>query len=93
MFIIFSTETGQIFSSGRGTPTESQNKLYLGTEVICNDLTKCSWKFIADQPLETTDEGYYEHTADYYDSITQVPSNEDRLAAVEQYLLEKELGL
>jgi hypothetical protein len=84
MFIIFLTETNQILSYGQGTPTESENKLYLGDTVICNDLSICDWKYIEEQVLEQ-DEGGFVHDADYYPPVTP-PT--DRLAAVEMALLE-----
>lgn len=92
MFIIFLTETKQILSYGQGTPTESQNKLYLGSAVICNDLNACGWKYIDDQVLEQDERGFV-HDADYYEAFEPLPTAESRLAAIEMYLLEQELGL
>ena len=92
MFIIFLTETKQILSHGQGTPTESGNKLYLADTVICNDLSKCGWKYIADQVLEQDETGFV-HDADYYEAFEPLPSAESRLATIEMYLLEQELGL
>jgi len=83
MFIIFLTETKQILSHGQGTPTESGNKLYLADTVICNDLSKCGWKYIADQRLEQDENGFV-HGADYYEEITPT----DRLADIEAALLD-----
>ena len=92
MFIIFLTATKQILSYGNGTPTESENKLYLGSEAICNDLSICSWKYIADQVLVQDETGFV-HDADYYPEITPEPTETDRIAALEQYVMDKELGL
>jgi len=83
MFIIFITETKQILSYGAGTPTESDNKLYLDSDVICNDLSICGWKYIADQVLEQDENGFV-HDADYYDAVTPT----DRLADIEAALLD-----
>lgn len=93
MFIIFDKTTKAILSYGQGTPIEMGNLLVLGSETICNDLTKCGWKYIADQRLETNESVGYMHDADYYETIDPLPSSESRLAAIEMYLLEQELGL
>lgn len=93
MFIIFDKTDRGITSFGVGTPTESYNKLVLGSEVICNNLSVCGWKYISDQTLECDEFGAFVHDADYYPELTPQPTAEERLAAVEQYLLEKELGL
>lgn len=71
-------------AEGHGNPTESDNKLYLGSEVICNDLTICGWKYIADQRLETNESVGYMHDADYYETV--IPT--DRLADIEAALLD-----
>lgn len=92
MFIIFDRQTKTIYSYGSGNPIESENKLYLGNAIICNDLTVCDWKYIADQRLEQDENGFV-HDADYYEDVVPLPSAEERLAAIEQYLLEMELGL
>lgn len=91
MFIIFLTETKQILSYGTGTPSVSGNKLYLGSTVICNDLSICGWKYIADQQLEQGETGFA-HDADYYAEETNI-SLEQRIAALEIREIEKELGL
>jgi len=83
MFIIFNKTTKAIYSYGQGSPTESDNKLYLGSEVICNDLSICSWKYIADQVLEQNETGFV-RDADYYETITPT----DRLADIEAALLD-----
>lgn len=60
------------------------------------DTTTCAadvnWKYIAEQVLEQDENGYV-HDADYYDAYEPLPSAESRLAAIEMYLLEQELGL
>lgn len=84
MFIIFNKTTKTIYSYGAGNPTESENKLILNGNPICNDLSVCGWKFIADQRFETDDEGNYLHNADYYETITPT----DRLADIEAALLD-----
>ena len=93
MFIIFNKTNKEIYSYGVGNPTESGNKLYLGNTIICNDLTVCDWKYIADQRLEQDENGAYLHDADYYETVDPLPSAESRLAAIEMYLLEQEIGL
>lgn len=92
MFIIFDKTTKQIYSRGAGTPEESEGKLQLNGRIICNDLSVCGWKYIADQRLEQDENGYV-HDADYYETVDPLPSAESRLAAIEMYLLEQELGL
>ena len=84
MFIIFNKTNKEIYSYGVGNPTESGNKLYLGNTIICNDLTVCDWKYIADQRLEQDENGAYLHDADYYETVTPT----DRLADIEAALLD-----
>ena len=83
MFIIFNKTNKEIYSYGVGNPTESGNKLYLGNTIICNDLTVCDWKYIADQRLEQDENGFV-HGADYYETVTPT----DRLADIEAALLD-----
>lgn len=85
MFIIFYKDTKQILSYGHGIPTESGNVLYLGSEAICNDLSRCGWKYIADQKLERDETGIV-HDADYYETVTPGPTEAERLATVEDLL-------
>ena len=92
MFIIFNKTNKEIYSYGSGNPIESENKLFLGNAIICNDLTVCDWKYIADQRLEQDENGFV-HDADYYEAFEPLPTAESRLAAIEMYLLEQELGL
>jgi len=92
MFIIFNKTNKEIYSYGSGNPIESENKLFLGNAIICNDLTVCDWKYIADQRLEQDENGFV-HDADYYETVDPLPSAESRLAAIEMYLLEQEIGL
>jgi len=92
MFIIFNKTNKEIYSYGSGNPIESENKLFLGNTIICNDLTVCDWKYIADQRLEQDENGFV-HDADYYETVDPLPSAESRLAAIEMYLLEQEIGL
>lgn len=82
MFIIFDKTNKTILSNGSGNPTESENKLYLGDTVICNDLSICGWKYIADQRLETDENGAYLHDADYYDTIEPVPSLQEQISTL-----------
>ena len=61
-----------------------------------NTTTKTSdvqWKYIDEQKLETDESGAYLHGADYYETVDPLPSAESRLAAIEMYLLEQEIGL
>ena len=83
MFIIFNKTNKEIYSYGSGNPIESENKLFLGNAIICNDLTVCDWKYIADQVLEQDENGFV-HDADYYETITPT----DRLADIEAALLD-----
>jgi hypothetical protein len=61
------------------------------------DTTTCAadvlWKYIADQRLETDENGAYLHDADYYEALEPLPTADSRIAAIEMYLLEQELGL
>ena len=96
MFIIFDRQTKTIYSYGVGNPTESGNKLYLGNTIICNDLTVCDWKYIADQRLEQDENGAYLHDADYYIEIPAPVTIEDlkeQLAATNAVLLDLYLGV
>lgn len=83
MFIIFNKTTKTIYSYGAGNPTESENKLILNGNPICNDLSVCGWKYIADQVLEQDETGFV-HNADYYETVTPT----DRLADIEAALLD-----
>ena len=83
MFIIFDKTTKAILSYGQGNPIEMGNLLVLGSETICNDMTACGWKYIADQRLEQDENGFV-HGADYYEEITPT----DRLADIEAALLD-----
>lgn len=89
MFIIFLKSTNQIISYGSGTPIESVNALYLGSEVICNDLSICGWKYIEDQQLEKNESGFI-HDADYYPEVTPVKSLEEQIADIRAALFEME---
>ncbi len=93
MFIIFETDTKTILSYGYGSPIEQEGKLYLKNNIICNDLTICGWKYIEDQAIESDEFGRYLYDADHYEEVESLPDPETRLAAIEQYLLEQELGL
>ncbi|OPZ43327.1 MAG: hypothetical protein BWY95_02232 [Bacteroidetes bacterium ADurb.BinA104] len=84
MFIIFDKTIKTIYSYGVGNPTESDNKLILNGNPICNDLSVCGWKYIADQRLETDENGACLHDADYYEAVTPT----DRLADIEAALLD-----
>jgi len=84
MFIIFNKTNKTILSSGEGNPVESENKLILNGNPICNDLSVCGWKYIADQRLETDESIGYLHDADYYETVTPT----DRLADIEAALLD-----
>ena len=83
MFIIFDKTIKTIYSYGVGNPTESDNKLILNGNPICNDMTACGWKYIADQVLEQDENGFV-HDADYYETVTPT----DRLADIEAALLD-----
>lgn len=80
------------FFLGFGTVTTVNGTLHINGM----DTTTCAadvlWKYIADQQLEQNETGFV-HGADYYEELTPQPTQEERLAAVEQYLLEQELGL
>lgn len=55
------------------------------------DTTTCAadvlWKYIADQAID------FGQSADYYDVFEPLPTADSRIAAIEMYLLEQELGL
>lgn len=96
MFIIFDKTTKAILSYGQGTPIEMGNLLVLGSETICRNLTVCGWKHIADQRLETNDEGDYLHNADYYEEIeipVTIEELKEQLAATNAILLDMYLGV
>ena len=95
MFIIFNKTTKTIYSYGAGNPTESENKLILNGNPICNDLSVCGWKYIADQRLETDENGYV-HDADYYEEAVKPATIEElqgQLAATNAILLDIYLGV
>jgi hypothetical protein len=81
MFLIFDKTTKRILSYGFGTPTESAGKLYLGSEAICNSLTICGWKYIADQKLEQDDTGFV-YDADHYEEIAPEPTLQEQIDAL-----------
>ena len=85
MFIIFDKANKTIYSYGQGNPTESGNKLKLGAETICNDLTICGWKYIDNQRLEQDESGFV-HDADYYEAVTPAPSLQDQIDAILELL-------
>jgi len=80
MFIIFNKTTKTIYSHGSGTPEETGTKLYLDGRCICNDLSVCDWKKIADQRLEQDENGFV-RDADYYDEDVS-PSYQDQIDAI-----------
>lgn len=82
MFIIFLKQNNEIISYGSGTTTESGGKLYLGPNVVCNDLSICGWKYIADQVLECDADGAYVYDSDHYDAITPPPSLQEQIDAL-----------
>ena len=95
MFIIFNKTTKAILSYGQGNPIEMGNLLVLGSETICNDMTACGWKYIADQVLEQDENGFV-HDADYYIEIPAPVTIEDlkeQLAATNAVLLDLYLGV
>ena len=94
MFIIFDKTTKAILSYGQGNPIEMGNLLVLGSETICNDMTACGWKYIADQRLEQDENGFV-HGADYYDESTKpatIEELQEQLAATNAVLLDIYLG-
>jgi len=96
MFIIFDKTIKTIYSYGVGNPTESDNKLILNGNPICNDLSVCGWKYIADQRLETDENGACLHDADYYEEAVKPVTIEElqkQLAATNAILLDIYLGV
>ena len=77
---------------GFGEVTEVDGTLHIDGK----DTTTCAadvlWKYIADQVLEQDENGYV-HDADYYEAFEPLPTADSRIAAIEMYLLEQELGL
>jgi hypothetical protein len=89
MFIIYLKNSHEILSYGYGTPTESNNKLYLNNEIICNDLNACAWKHITDQPIEQDEFNIFIYKSDYYDEVSPPQSIEEleqRIQYLEQQL-------
>lgn len=87
MFIIFDKLTKQIHSYGIGKVEEYNGKLYSGEIIVCNDLDICGWKYIDTQKLEYSTTGFL-HDADYYQDISESPTIEQRMDALENSFLE-----
>ena len=66
--------------------------MILNGNPICNDLTVCDWKYIADQRLEQDENGFV-HDADYYATIEPELTLPVQIAAINNWIIEKELGL
>lgn len=78
---------------GFGTVTTSDGTLHIDGRDTTTRAADVNWKFVADQTLERDEIGNYTHLADYYEAFEPLPTAESRLAAIEMYLLEQELGL
>ena len=94
MILFYFSESKQILNYilGFDSVTVTGGKAYVGTVLMLNRLDGIEWKYIAEQRLEQDENGYV-HDADYYETVDPLPSSESRLAAIEMYLLEQELGL
>lgn len=94
MILFYFSNSKQILNyyPGFKSVQTTNGKMYVGDVLMINDTTGISYKYVEDQVLGQDENGYV-HDADYYETITPPPSDEERLAAVEQYLLEQELGL
>ena len=77
---------------GFGTVTTVNGTLHIDGRDTTTCAADVSWKYIADQVLECDENGFV-HDADYYEAFEPLPTAESRLAAIEMYLLEQELGL
>lgn len=78
---------------GFGIVSEKDGEYWIDDWNTTTKVSDVSWKYIADQRLETDEDGAYLHNADYYEAFEPLPTAESRLAAIEMYLLEQELGL
>ena len=74
------------------TVTEANGTLHIDGKDTTTCAADVGWKYIAEQVIERDENGFV-HDADYYEEISPEPTEEDRLAALEQYVIEKELGL
>jgi len=91
--IIFYFPNKQIhqYFLGFGTVTTVNGTLHIDGRDTTTCAADVSWKYIAEQVLERDDAGFV-HDADYYEEVEPMPTAESRLAAIEMYLIEKELG-
>ena len=95
MIIVYFLDSKRIINFRVGNPaiTEVDGKYYSDGEILTNAIENIGIKSIAEQDLERDIGGVCVHDADHYPELTPQPTAEERLAAVEQYLLEQELGL
>lgn len=77
---------------GFGAVTTVNGTLHIDGRDTTTRAADVNWKYIADQVLEQDERGFV-HDADYYEAFEPLPTAESRLAAIEMYLLEQELGL
>lgn len=78
---------------GFGAVTTVNGTLHIDGMDTTTNAGDVNWKYIADQRLETDENGAYLHDADYYEALEPLPTADSRIAAIEMYLLEQELGL
>jgi hypothetical protein len=95
MIIFYLVDSKQIINSFPGFDEVStvSDKVYVNGCLLLNTTTNTAWKYISEQLLERDSNGGYLQNADYYDAVTLDPTPDERVAALEQYVMEKELGL
>lgn len=92
ILVYFPNKTIHQYFVGFGAVTTVNGTLHIDGRDTTTCAADVDWKYIADQVLEQDENGYV-YDADYYDAYEPLPSAESRLAAIEMYLLEQELGL
>lgn len=92
--IIFYFSNKQIhqYFFGFGAVTTVNGTLHIDGRDTTTCAADVSWKYIADQVLEQDENGYV-HDADYYEEISKPRTESERIADIEQYLVELALGV
>lgn len=98
MIIFYFSDTKRILNHliGFSTILTASNKYIVAGQVICNAIANIEWKYIADQRLETDDEGNYLYNADYYLPVEKpltIEELQEQLAATNAILLDMYLGV
>jgi len=92
ILVYFPNKTIHQYFLGFGAVTTANGTLHIDGRDTTTCAADVNWKYIADQVLEQDENGFV-HDADYYETVDPLPSAESRLAAIEMYLLEQEIGL